>query len=106
MGADALTSGLEEAWTQAPTQWDNGFLDNLFGSSGSRHEPRRANPVDAHRYRRPGHWCPMPTSRRPPARPDDAHLRSGPKVDPIYAAIAKRFDHNPDLLAEAFAKAW
>ena len=31
MGADTITSGLEGAWTNKPTTWDNGFLDNLFG---------------------------------------------------------------------------
>ena len=31
VGADAVTSGLEGAWTNNPTQWDNGFLDNLLG---------------------------------------------------------------------------
>src|SRR5215471_13327006 len=29
-GGDAYTSGLEGAWTNEPTKWDNGFLDNLF----------------------------------------------------------------------------
>ena len=29
-GDDTTTSGLEGAWTKAPTTWDNGFLDNLF----------------------------------------------------------------------------
>jgi catalase-peroxidase len=28
--ADTITSGLEGAWTNDPTQWDNGFLENLF----------------------------------------------------------------------------
>ena len=30
-GADAITSGLEGAWTPNPTVWDNGFFDMLFG---------------------------------------------------------------------------
>ncbi len=30
-GADAITSGLEVTWTTTPTQWSNGFFDNLFG---------------------------------------------------------------------------
>src|SRR6201995_5034073 len=29
-GADAITSGLEGAWTNQPTRWDNGYLENLF----------------------------------------------------------------------------
>ena len=29
-GDDAITSGLEGAWTNNPVQWDNGYLDNLY----------------------------------------------------------------------------
>jgi catalase-peroxidase len=29
-GACTITSGLEGAWTNNPTKWDNGFLENLF----------------------------------------------------------------------------
>ena len=29
-GGDTITSGLEGAWTNNPTKWDNGFLENLF----------------------------------------------------------------------------
>ena len=56
VGVDALTSGLEGAWTNEPTKWDNGFLDNLFSydweltrarparSSGRRRIPKPRTP--------------------------------------------------------------
>ncbi|MFN3525405.1 MAG: peroxidase family protein, partial [Paracoccus sp. (in: a-proteobacteria)] len=31
IGRDAVTSGIEGAWTTHPTQWDNGYFDLLFG---------------------------------------------------------------------------
>ena len=31
IGRDAVTSGLEGAWTPNPTQWDMGYFDMLFG---------------------------------------------------------------------------
>src|SRR5579862_4771174 len=30
-GGDAISSGLEGAWTTNPVKWDNGYFDNLFG---------------------------------------------------------------------------
>ena len=106
VGADALTSGLEGAWTQAPTQWDNGFLDNLFGYEWEQ----TTSPAGATQ------WTPTDTAAQELV--PDAHVpdrRHAPmmltsdlalKVDPIYALIARRFHENPDQLAEAFAKAW
>ncbi len=47
-GADAITSGLEGAWTPQPTKWDNGFLENLFEYDWElTDEPRRSEAVDA-----------------------------------------------------------
>ena len=28
---DTITSGLEGAWTSTPTEWSNGYFENLFG---------------------------------------------------------------------------
>ena len=55
-GVDAITSGLEGAWTNEPTQWDNGFLENLFALRlGADEEPGRREAVDADEPRGPGH---------------------------------------------------
>jgi catalase-peroxidase len=43
-GPDTITSGLEVTWTSTPTQWSNGFFDNLFGQEWELTE----SPADAH----------------------------------------------------------
>jgi catalase-peroxidase len=105
-GVDAITSGLEGAWTPNPIKWDNGYFDMLFGHDWElTKSPAGAN-----------QWTP-----KDPAAKDlvpDAHdpsRRHAPmmattdialKVDPIYAPISKRFHENPDQFADAFARAW
>jgi catalase-peroxidase len=105
-GAHAVTSGLEGAWTNEPTKWDNGFLENLYQYDWEL----TTSPGGAKQW----------TPRNPEARgtvPDahDPSKRHAPmmlttdlalKADPIYGPIAKRFHENPDQLADAFAKAW
>jgi len=105
-GVDALTSGLEGAWTNEPAKWDNGFLDNLFkydwelttSPAGAKQwtpkDPAAANDVpDAH----------DPSRRHAPMMlTTDLAL----KLDPVYGPMAKRFHENPDQLADAFARAW
>jgi len=106
VGADAITSGLEGAWTSNPIKWDNGYFDNLFG-------------YDWELIKGPGgafQWTPKDAKAQATV-PDafDPKKKHAPmmfttdlslKVDPIYAPIAKRFHKNPDELAKAFAKAW
>ncbi|MER5966056.1 catalase/peroxidase HPI [Streptomyces sp. NPDC002057] len=105
-GADALTSGLEGAWTSAPTRWDNGFLDNLFRYDWEL----TTSPAGAQQ------WTPTDASAQDTV-PDahDPSKRHAPimlttdlalKLDPVYGPIAKRFHENPEKLADAFARAW
>lgn len=105
-GVDAFTSGLEGAWTNTPTTWDNSFFDILFG-------------YDWDLVKSPaGAWQWVPTD---PAAADlvpDAHdpdKRHAPimlttdlalRMDPVYGPISKRFHENPDEFADAFARAW
>jgi catalase-peroxidase len=105
-GAQTTTSGLEGAWTNEPTKWDNGFLENLYKYDWEL----TTSPAGAYQW----------TPKNPEAQgtvPDahDPSMRHAPmmlttdlalKLDPIYGPITKRFYENPDELADAFAKAW
>jgi catalase-peroxidase len=105
-GAHTLTSGLEGAWTNEPTRWDNGFLDNLFEYDWEL----TTSPAGAKQW--------TPTNPEAQGSVPDAHdpsKRHAPmmlttdlalRMDPIYGPISKRFHENPDQLADAFAKAW
>jgi catalase-peroxidase len=106
VGPDAMTSGLEGAWTNEPTKWDNGFLENLFSYDWELTK----SPAGAQQW----------TPKNPEAQgtvPDahDPNKRHAPmmlttdlslKLDPIYEPIARRFYENPDELADAFARSW
>ena len=105
-GVHTITSGLEGAWTTAPTKWDNNFFENLFN-------------YDWQLVTGPGgawQWTPKDTSAQDTV-PDahDPSKRHAPmmlttdlslKADPVYAQISKRFYENPAAFADAFAKAW
>jgi len=105
-GDDAITSGLEGAWTTNPVKWDNNYFDNLFGYEWELTK----SPAGAHQ------WTPKNASAA--GTVPDAHdpsKKHAPmmfttdlslKLDPIYAKISKRFHENPQAFADAFAKAW
>jgi catalase-peroxidase len=105
-GPDTLTSGLEGAWTNEPTKWDNGFLDNLFKYDWELTE----SPAGAHQWtpKNPEAQGTVPDAHDPSKRHAPMMLTTdlSLKLDPIYGPIAKRFHENPDQLADAFAKAW
>lgn len=103
-GEHAITSGLEGAWTNNPTQWDNGYFENLMDlewelgkGSGGAHQwyPKGGEALvpDAH-IEGKKHLPTMFTS--------DIAL----KEDPAYREISQRFRDHPEQLAEAFANAW
>ncbi|MEU5805887.1 catalase/peroxidase HPI [Streptomyces sp. NPDC047718] len=105
-GSDTLTSGLEGAWTTAPTRWDNGYLDNLF-----RYEwELTQSPAGAHQWKPkdPEAQDIVPDAHDPAKRHAPMMLTTdlALKVDPVYRPIAERFHEHPDELATAFAKAW
>ncbi|MBT7504512.1 MAG: catalase/peroxidase HPI [Gemmatimonadales bacterium] len=106
LGVDAITSGIEGAWTPTPTQWDHSYLDTLFGYEWTLVK----SPAGA--------WQWIPTDPAAAQAVPDAHdplKRHAPimttadlalRSDPIYEPIARRFHENPEQLADAFARAW
>nr|WP_209442226.1 catalase/peroxidase HPI [Neoroseomonas oryzicola] len=105
-GGDAITSGIEGAWTPTPTTWDVSYFDMLLGydwkltkSPAGAHQwiptdPAAANLVpDAH----------DPTKRHAPIM---TTADMAMKMDPEYRKISERFHKNPDQFADAFARAW
>jgi catalase-peroxidase len=105
-GADTITSGLEGAWTNEPTKWDNGYLDNLFNYDYELTE----SPAGAKQWKpkNPEAQGTVPDAQDPSKRHAPMMLTTdlALKMDPIYAPIAKRFHENPDQLADAFGRAW
>jgi catalase-peroxidase len=105
-GGDAITSGLEGAWTPTPVTWDNSFLETLFGYEWELSK----SPAGASQW--------VPTDPSAEGTVPDAHDSSNRhtpvmlttdlslRMDPIYEPITRRFYENPRELADAFAKAW
>ena len=105
-GADAMTSGLEGAWTQTPTAWSVLYLSNLLQFEWEQAK----TPAGATLW--------VPVNKDLHSAVPDAHIegkRNPPvmfttdlslKMDPEFRAISERFLKNPKQFDEAFAKAW
>ena len=105
-GGDAISSGIEGAWTPTPIKWDNSYFDTLFK-------------YDWDLVKSPaGAWQWIPTDPAAAKTVPDAHdpaKRHAPimttadlalRMDPIYKPIAKRFQQNLKEFEDAFARAW
>lgn len=103
---DTVTSGLEGAWTQAPTKWTHLYLENLLNNEWEL----TTSPAGAKQW--------VPKDKAMHGSVPDAHVEDkyNPpvmttadmafKMDPEYRKIAQRFLENPDEFEKAFAKAW
>jgi len=105
-GVHTITSGLEGAWTSHPTEWDNGYFDNLYG-----HEwELTTSPAGAKQ------WTPkdggaagtVPDAHDPDKRHAPVMFTSdiALRADPAYDKVSRHFHQNPDELRDAFARAW
>ena len=105
-GENTITSGLEGAWTTTPTKWSNNYFENMFGFDWELSK----SPAGAHQWK--------PKAGAGADTVPDAHnaaKRHAPtmltadlalKVDPVYEKISRHFFENPDVFADAFARAW
>jgi catalase-peroxidase len=105
-GGDAITSGLEGAWTPTPTKWDNTFFETLFSFEWTQTE----SPAGAKQWKPtdPAAADLVPDAHDPAKRHAPMMLTTdlALRVDPIYEQISRRFYENPQEFADAFAKAW
>ncbi|MEC3908783.1 catalase/peroxidase HPI [Tamlana sp. 2201CG12-4] len=103
---DAITSGLEGAWTPNPTKWDHDYFDVLLNYDWEL----TTSPAGA------SQWTPTKESqaRMAPTAGDASKQQAlmmtdadmALKLDPGYLKISKRFQENPKELEDAFARAW
>ncbi|MGL5070296.1 MAG: catalase/peroxidase HPI, partial [Aeromonas salmonicida] len=106
IGRNAVTSGIEGAWTTHPTRWDNGYFYLLFNYEWEL----KKSPAGA--------WQWEPVNIREEDKPvdvEDPAIRRNPimtdadmalKFDPEYRKIAERFRADPAAFSDAFARAW
>ncbi|WP_426343825.1 catalase/peroxidase HPI [Pseudoduganella sp. R-32] len=103
---DSVTSGLEGSWTSNPIAFTTQYLDNLFAFDWVQSK----SPAGATQW--------VPSTPDAANLTPDAHIagkRHAPimfttdlslKEDPEFRKIAKRFQQDPKLFADAFARAW
>ena len=107
VGRDAVTSGLEGAWTANPITWDNGYFDMLFKYEWES----RKSPAGA--------WQWEPVSLKDADTPldvEDPGLRDHRVImtdadmamikDPAYREISERFHKDQAYFEAVFARAW
>jgi len=105
-GKDAITHGIEGAWTPTPTKWDNSYLETLFKYDWDLVK----SPAGAFQ------WIPTdPEAAKLVPGAHDPNKRYAPimttadlalRMDPIYKKISLRFLEDPKALEDAFARAW
>lgn len=102
---DAITSGIEGAWTPNPTQWDADYFDVLLNYDWELTK----SPAGAHQ------WTPTAESHARMAPAADGNGQQALmmttadmalKMDPTYKEISERFHNDHKAFEDAFARAW
>jgi catalase-peroxidase len=105
-GVDAITSGVEGAWTSKPTEWDMGYFDVLFGYDWElTKSPAGAHIWHAKDLKEEDHAPEVDGSgARVPIMMTTADMAM--RMDPAYEKVSLHFHENPEVFADAFARAW
>ena len=105
-GVDAISSGLEGAWTPTPIAWDMSYFETLFGYEWEMTK----SPAGARQWKPKGDAGAgtVPDAHDPSKRhaPMMSTADMAMRVDPAYEKISRRFMANPQAFADAFARAW
>ena len=103
---DTITSGLEGAWTSAPTRWSHMYLSNLYAYEWELTQ----SPAGAQQW--------VPKGGAGQGTVPDAHDKNKShapimfttdialRMDPAYQKVSRRFLENPKEFEDAFARAW
>nr|WP_294846620.1 catalase/peroxidase HPI [uncultured Sphingomonas sp.] len=105
-GGDAITSGLEGAWVNTPTEWSNNFfrllLDYDYELVRSPAGAQQWQPINQKEEdMAPAAHDP---SKKVPTMMTTADMAF--KFDPEYRKIAEKFRADPEAFKDAFARAW
>ncbi len=105
-GVDAITSGVEGAWTSKPTEWDMGYFDVLFRYDWElTKSPAGAHIWHAIDLKEEDHAPEVDGSgKRVPIMMTTADMAM--RMDPAYEKVSRHFHENPEVFADAFARAW
>ncbi|WP_232520888.1 catalase/peroxidase HPI [Flagellimonas nanhaiensis] len=105
-GSDTITSGLEGAWTDTPTQWSHTFFKNLFGYEWELTK----SPAGAHQWKpKDGAGAGTVPDAHDPAKKHAPFMLTTDlslRFDPEYEKISRHFLENPEEFADAYARAW
>ncbi|MFC3230219.1 catalase/peroxidase HPI, partial [Marinibaculum pumilum] len=104
--SNAVTSGIEGAWTSHPTKFDQGYFSMLLD-----HEwELRKSPAGA------SQWEPVSIAEEDkPLDASDPSIRHNPimtdadmamKMDPVYRQYMEKFRADPAYFQDTFARAW
>jgi catalase-peroxidase len=105
IGAHAITSGLEGAWTPNPIKWDNGYFETLFGFEWELTK----SPAGAQQWKPVGDTGRVVPDAHIPGKLNQPMMSTADmamRLDPAYEKISRRFMQNPQEFADAFARAW